>query len=603
MTNEAIMGQLDAAWDILGKSKDPKMLPAMKLLGNHLENPRSFVTFTGETSSGKSTLINSFIGRKFLSAGVRPTTGTVVWLEFGMTDRERLFAVNRDASIEELSEQQFKQLSEHPGDILRLKAELPNGSVKGLSVFDTPGFNSVISEHTEVLKEFLPESDVVVFPVSYRVGFGASDRRLMELVGEVRDQFGELPVIIVVNRAPEGVNGEDKRVKEIRLNAEDSLHGKVQLEIVHSAMPLENGESALPETGNLWRRIGAIVSSEERASMLTERFSAMLTTLVRQRISELDGEMAAAGAGERAIAALTEELEAFKAKEEASYAIVDKYMDKLSRELPKVLDHEVEKLLTHAKREISSVNKWVDVHQCTAYIYGHALPFGTAGAVREVESYLHTMFDRMDEELSEMANLAVRHLNDSAQTVENPELAQLLANLGLRIGQYATKSTASMVAKSMGGVGGTAAGVGNIVKMGVKQVGRLFGKTFGKEIYKNIGKIFTKKMVQAMSVCLQVVADLAFFAWDACHWQEELKQKVDQTVAKWHGEILEQLKGGMLEQYRKTNVDTVRDCYAALRREIEVEIDNARRTYTESDILLLRESRDKLISIIEKQGE
>ena len=62
MTNEAIIGQLDAAWDILGKSKDPKMLPAMKLLGNHLETPRSFVTFTGETSSGKSTLINSFIG-------------------------------------------------------------------------------------------------------------------------------------------------------------------------------------------------------------------------------------------------------------------------------------------------------------------------------------------------------------------------------------------------------------------------------------------------------------------------------------------------------------------------------------------------------------
>ena len=329
----------------------------------------------------------------------------------------------------------------------------------------------------------------------------------------------------------------------------------------------------------------------------------MLTTLVRQRISELDGEMAAAGAGEHAIAALTEELEEFKAKEEASYAIVDKYMDKLSRELPKVLDHEVEKLLTHAKREISSVNKWVDVHQCTAYIYGHALPFGTAGAVREVESYLHTMFDRMDKELSEMANLAVRHLNDSAQTVENPELGQLLANLGLRIGQYAARSTASMVTKSMGGVGGTAAGVGNIVKMGVKQVGKLFGKTFGKEVYKNIGKIFTKKMVQAMSVCLQVVTDLAFFAWDACHWQEELKQKVDQTVAKWRGEILGQFKGGMVESYRKTNMDTVRDCYAALRREIEVEIANARRTYTESDIRLLHEDRDKLISIIEKQGE
>ena len=238
MTNETIAAKLDSAWKILAKSSDPQMLPAMKLLGNHIDHPRSFVTLTGETSSGKSTLINSLIGRKFLAAGVRPTTGTVVWLEFGVTDKERLMAVNRDATVEELTETQFRKLSEHPDkELLRLKAELPSESVKGLSVFDTPGFNAVISEHTEVLKEFLPESDVVVFPVSYRVGFGASDRRLMELVCEVREQFGGLPVIVVVNRAPEGTTESDKRIKEIRLNAEDSLHDKVQLEIVHSTMP------------------------------------------------------------------------------------------------------------------------------------------------------------------------------------------------------------------------------------------------------------------------------------------------------------------------------------------------------------------------------
>ena len=601
MTNETIAAKLDSAWEILAKSSDPQMLPAMKLLGNHIDHPRSFVTLTGETSSGKSTLINSLIGRKFLAAGVRPTTGTVVWLEFGVTDKERLMAVNRDATVEELTETQFRKLSEHPDkDLLRLKAELPSESVKGLSVFDTPGFNAVISEHTEVLKEFLPESDVVVFPVSYRVGFGASDRRLMELVCEVREQFGGLPVIVVVNRAPEGATESDKRIKEIRLNAEDSLHDKVRLEIVHSTMPTEEGESVLPETGHLWQTVCSIAFSEERATMLTERFRMMLVSLVRQRLSELDGELAAIDVGQDAVEELQLELKALAEKESESYAIVDKYMDKIAHELPKIFDYEVEKILSRAKREISAANKWVDVHQCSAYIYGHVLPFGTTDAVKAVEKYLHEMFERMDNELSEMANLAVRHLNDKAQTIENPLLGKLLANLSLRIGQRVAGGLASSAVRGVGGIGGSAAGMGNLVKMGVKQVGKLFGQTFSREVYTNIGKIFTKQMVQTMSACLQVVTEFAFFAWDACHWQGELEQKVQETISKWHGEVSGQIRGGMIEDYKESNYNNVKECYAALRNDILTEIENSRRKYSKNDLRSLRDCQKHLNRIIEE---
>ena len=601
MTNETIAAKLDSAWDILAKSPDPQMLPAMKLLGNHLDHPRSFVTLTGETSSGKSTLINSLIGRKFLSAGVRPTTGTVVWLEFGTAGKERLFAINRDATVEELSESQFGKLSEHPDkELLRLKAELPNEAVKGLSVFDTPGFNAVISEHTEVLKEFLPESDVVVFPVSYRVGFGASDRRLMELVCEVRERFGKLPVVVVVNRVPEGADEDDKRVKEIRLNAKDTLHDKVRLEIVHSTLPTEDGESVLPDTTHLWRTVCAIAFSEERAAMLTERFRLMLGSLVSQRLSELDGELAAIDVGHGAVAELKDELKEFAQRESEAYGIIEKYMEKLSRELPKVFDYEVDKILSCAKREISASNKWVDVHQCSAYIYGHVLPFGTTDAVKAVEQYLQEMFARMDEELAEMANLAVRHLNDRAQTVENPQLGKLLSNLSFRIGQRVAGNLASSAVRSVSGVGGTAAGVGNLVKMGVKQVGKLFGKTFSREVYTNIGKIFTKRMVQTMSVCLQVVTEFAFFAWDACHWQDELCQKVDETISQWRDEVSGQMQSGMIDDYKKNNYASVKECYAALRRDVESEIENALRTYSEEDRQSLRNNRTFLNQIVKE---
>lgn len=602
MTNAEILKNLDTAWDILAASPDPQMLPALKFLGNHLENPRSFVTFAGETSSGKSTLINSLVGRQLLPTGVRPTTGTVVWLEFGTSEGGKFYAVNRDATVEDVTESQFQRLSEQPGDILRLKAELPSGGMKGLSVFDTPGFNSVISEHTEVLKDFLPESDVIVFVVNYRIGFGSSERNLMEMVCDVRERFGALPVIVVVNRAPEGATVEDKRIKEIKLNAEDTLHDKVQLEIVYSVIPESDDVGAvLPDTRCLWKRICEITSSEERAAMLTERFTITFSTLAENRLRELDSELAAAEAGDEAISKLETELRQFDSKEMEAYAVVDKYMEKISRELPKVFEHESESLFKKAKKEIFSSNKWVDVNSCAAYIYGHVLPFGTQKAVKEVERYLHNVFLRMDEELSEMANLAVRHLNDRAQTVENPELGKLLANLGLQIGTTLSKGGASVLMKSVGGVGGTAAGMGNLVKMGVKNAGKMFGKTFTREVYTNIGKIFTKKMVQTMSVCLQVVTELAFFVWEANRWQGELAGKVEKTVSEWRDEVLDSFSEEMVDEYRAENVATVKACYDEFRRQFEDQIKNLRHNYSEDDIKILYNKRAKLINILEGQ--
>ena len=114
MSDTALLTVLEKNWDLLEKSPDEKMLPAMKLLHEHLVNPRSYVTLAGETSSGKSTLINAFLKRKFLSAKARPTTGTVTWIDYGTSDSEKLYAINRDATVEELDYPTFLSLSENP---------------------------------------------------------------------------------------------------------------------------------------------------------------------------------------------------------------------------------------------------------------------------------------------------------------------------------------------------------------------------------------------------------------------------------------------------------------------------------------------------------
>lgn len=603
MTTKQLTDVLDANWDVLAKSPDVRMEPTMKLLAQHLDNPRSYVTLAGETSSGKSTLINSFLGRKFLPAGAKPTTGTVTWLECGMAERERLLAINRDATIEELSIKQFHALSQNPDrNLLRLKAEMPKvrpGFV-GLSVFDTPGFNAIVSEHAEVLREFLPESDVVVFPVSYKVGFGSSDQQLMELIGDIRKRLGTFPVILVVNRTPDGADENDKRIREIRLHAEDTLHDAVELVIVRSSMPTVDGESTLPQTNHLWTKVGEVVASKERLSELGARLKESISSLVDQRISEIDTELAAAKVGDEAVEELEAERRSFDAREAESYKIVDKFMKRIEREVPKLLKRGAEKLVARATAEIEESNKWTDASQCQTYVYRHVLPFCTTGVVREIEGYLFEVFEQLDSELSEMANLAVRHLNDRAQTIENPQLCTLVTNLGIRIGQRVTGGLATQAARSVSGVGGMATGVGNLVKMGVKNVGKLFGKTFSRDVYTTIGKTFTKRTVQVMSVAVQVVVEAAFVAWDANHWQGRLIEKVEQTVRDWEAEVEGEFVGKMVANYRESNYENVKACYAALRADLDSALEDVRKDYDAAMFAGLENDRQQLVAAQKK---
>lgn len=603
MDTPSLIRLLDENWDVLAKSPDPNFVPAMNFLADRMANPKSYVTLTGETSSGKSTLINSFLGRKFLVAGAQPTTGTVTWIEYGLAEKERLFAVNRNATVEEISRKQFDALTLRPDEnLLRLKAEVPGSRAgfRGLTVFDTPGFNAVISEHAEVLKEFLPESDVIVFPVSYKVGFGASDRKLMELIGEVCTHFGDTPVILVVNRAPVGTDADDKRVKEIRLAAEDSLHGKTKLVIVEASLPTEDGEGTLPKTDALWNEVSAVAFAPSRANALQSRFQETLLSLVNQRRGEIEDTLATIAAGENAISELIEQRKLLRENESKAYSVVDRYMAKIETELPKQIRRGADRLARDVDREIDDANKWVDAQQCQAYIYGHVLPFGTDAVVKDIENYLYDVFAHMDAELDELANSAIRHVENRAQTIENPELKKLVANLAVRLGQRVGGELASQAVRSVSGVGGAASGVGNLVKMGVKQFGKLFGKTFSREVYTQIGKIFTKNVVKTMSVCLQAAVELAFFAWDAHHWQEQLKEKAGETIDKWVQDVTSNIGSEMVPDYARTNRENVKEAYKGMLRVFDDQIDEARTTRTEQESADLKSALGKLEDIQKK---
>ena len=125
---------------------------------------------TGEFNAGKSRLVNTLIGGRFLEEGVTPTTQQVQVLVHGDDDR-----------IEARSGFATRSL---PAEILR-----------DMRIVDTPGTNAILREHEALTREFVPRADLVIFVTSADRPFSESERTFLAAIRE----WGK-SIVFVINK-------------------------------------------------------------------------------------------------------------------------------------------------------------------------------------------------------------------------------------------------------------------------------------------------------------------------------------------------------------------------------------------------------------------
>ena len=269
--------------DALAEVGDGTLLGVGRLLKQRVHQPNVYVTLVGETSSGKTTLLNGLLGSHVMPTGVAPTTGVVVQVLAEDIDPSRLLAINRDGTQEELERAEFEDLCREPdADLLRLqiRSRCRFGVRDGLTIFDTPGFNSVIAEHEEVLRSFVPQSDAVVFVTNYRNGFSQVDQDLFETIRQATDEDPDLPFLLVVNRVPASASGGDKRITEICANANDSMQRELAPILVLEE-PSEDGRP-LPPGEPVWQRVEHLAGSPERLDAVRGKLRGGLSNLAAE---------------------------------------------------------------------------------------------------------------------------------------------------------------------------------------------------------------------------------------------------------------------------------------------------------------------------------
>ena len=156
---EEALHKLEMLENMISMTGNPEIETMSKFLYERIKNHDSYLVFLGETSSGKSSVINGLLQAPILPMKANPSTAAITEIELNDScSNEDFYAINKNATIEKINHNLFLQLSEHPDDNLkRLKVVKNVGqtSLNNLRIFDTPGYGSIVAEHEEVLKDFL----------------------------------------------------------------------------------------------------------------------------------------------------------------------------------------------------------------------------------------------------------------------------------------------------------------------------------------------------------------------------------------------------------------------------------------------------------------
>ena len=137
--------------------RDPASLDTLQGLLADIREPLLFVV-VGEVKAGKSSLLNALFGQEFAKVDVLPATDKVYIFRYG--EREQTIDVSPH-----LAEQ-----------------HQPIPFLRDFNVVDTPGTNTIVTQHQTITESFIPRSDLVLFVFSVTNPWTQSAWTLLEFV-------------------------------------------------------------------------------------------------------------------------------------------------------------------------------------------------------------------------------------------------------------------------------------------------------------------------------------------------------------------------------------------------------------------------------------
>ena len=229
---EEYINKLEAVMDEApGRSEESELFAQFKplfeenkgclsIIRSSLELPIK-VVLMGEVKAGKSTLINSILGKKLSRTSVLEATSAIYHFYYSETEEcsvitknGRFKLQNVDKLIEMLEEKNEGEDEAFIKECTNIEIGLNLPILKQFDLIDTPGLGTVTDSNEEITKRYIPWSDIVVWVFNSNY---IGQQNIRDYIFDIKDQGKD--IIGVLNRIDE-VNASPE---EIRQSAEKDM--------------------------------------------------------------------------------------------------------------------------------------------------------------------------------------------------------------------------------------------------------------------------------------------------------------------------------------------------------------------------------------------
>lgn len=560
---ENSINKLKMLEQLVSMTGNPEIEAMSKFLYERIRHHDSYVVFLGETSSGKSSVINGLLRTPVLPMKANPSTAAITEIELSNNcSEDEFYAINKNATIEKLDYNLFLQLSEHPDENLnrlKVKKNIGKTSLDNIRIFDTPGYGSIVAEHEEVLKDFLPNSDIVVYTVNYKIGIQDEDYIFLGFLRELIRE--DVKIYLLVNRCPVGIDSKSSKIKNIVGFVSDILTVDPEVFIIHNIEAEEGNGHPLPHNSNLWSSISKELSSPNRLKSLELAFDKYIEDLYHKCFKIIESRYLSAKINKEEFETILKiQKESAARIRHAIPTFVVPVFDKIRNGLANKFEDVKKNVTNKIFSEIDSSKK-TDMEEMVAYTNAHLLPYTIKTETSEVQRYIDIELDNLNRQVDDYLQKEIVRFNNEItiqiQTNVGAATSSIVAGMVKEVG----KNSLEGYFVAFGGMGGANAGVANAASHLLKKTGDLFGHTFSRSTHNGVKQFLSKigaTSMKAVGVAVAVVTEILFSIYELATWKGKLKGKVSDGLKKWQEETIGIVITD-LEKLKEENIGTIRN--------------------------------------------
>ncbi len=554
----SLLNKLDILEPLIEVTGKPQLMDKAKFLYDRISNPESYVVFLGETSSGKSSIINGLIGSHLLPVKASPSTAAISEIVFKHhLQSVEYYSISKDAKMRKISETDFRAQCEVPAsNLARLRAHVStdNQLLDNLRVFDTPGYGAIIEEHEEILKDFIPNSDFVIYTVSYKVGIQDYDYSFLGFLRELLRE--DAKIVLVINRCPVGIDiNTNPRIKEIKSYVSNLLTIDPQVFCIDNIVATDETGHALPTCESLWSYIGKQISTEERKKLLFDAFDRYIQDLYAEcdNVIQIRYKEALLSDDENRKIRMAQREFAEQIRI-ASKQLVEPTFANIKSLLPKRLEDTEKRVNDFIIQKISEANR-LEKDEMVAYTNSHLIPFTIKKEMGEVINFIDVELSDLNRQLQDYIQKEVIRFKDKVEVVLDSNLDQAVKNIAQEYVKKMMGNALSEYFMMYAGAAGFRGGAANAASHSLKVMGDWIGKTFSKHTHEIVQKIAASAAKGAGAI-IAVVTELLFEGYDLVRWKSKLTKRVKEGVQKWKEDTIPMLQKDM-DKLMETNIATL----------------------------------------------